>query len=73
VYGIMVPKATPRAVQEKLNADVVKALESPDVKKKFLEQGMESFPSTPEAFANYLQTNIAKYTKIVRESGIKKD
>jgi tripartite-type tricarboxylate transporter receptor subunit TctC len=73
VYGIMVPKATPRAVQEKLNADVVKALESPDVKKKFLEQGMESFPSTPEAFASYLQTNIAKYTKIVRESGIKKD
>jgi tripartite-type tricarboxylate transporter receptor subunit TctC len=73
VYGIMVPKGTPRAVQEKLNADVVKALESPDVKKKFLEQGMESFPSTQEAFANYLQTNIAKYTKIVRESGIKKD
>jgi tripartite-type tricarboxylate transporter receptor subunit TctC len=73
VYGIMVPKATPRAVQEKLNADVVRALESPDVKKRFLEQGMESFPSTQEAFANYLQTNLAKYSKIVRESGIRKD
>ncbi|MBM3408219.1 MAG: tripartite tricarboxylate transporter substrate binding protein [Betaproteobacteria bacterium] len=73
VYGVMVPKATPRTVQEKLNADVVKALESADIKKKFLDQGMESFPSTQEAFANYLQTNIAKYTKIVRESGIKKD
>jgi tripartite-type tricarboxylate transporter receptor subunit TctC len=73
VYGIMVPKATPRAIQEKLNADVVKALESSDVKKKFLEQGMVSFPSTPDEFANYLQTNIAKYTKIVKDSGIKKD
>jgi tripartite-type tricarboxylate transporter receptor subunit TctC len=69
----MVPKATPRAIQEKLNADVVKALESADVKKKFLEQGMVSFPSTQDEFANYLQTNIAKYTKIVKESGIKKD
>ena len=73
VYGIMVPKATPRAVQEKLNADVVKALESADIKKKFLEQGMVSFPSTQDEFANYLQTNIAKYTRIVKESGIKKD
>ena len=73
VYGIMVPKGTPLAVQEKLNADVVKALESADIKKKLLEQGMVSSPSTQDEFANYLQRNIAKYTRIVKESGIKVD
>ncbi len=73
VYGIMVPKGTTLAVQEKLNADVVKALESADIKKKLLEQGMVSSPSTQDEFANYLQRNIAKYTRIVKESGIKVD
>jgi tripartite-type tricarboxylate transporter receptor subunit TctC len=73
VYGIMAPKGTPRAIQEKLNADVVKALDAPDIKKKLLEQGMVSIPSTQEDFANYLQKNIAKYTAIVKESGIKVD
>jgi tripartite-type tricarboxylate transporter receptor subunit TctC len=73
VYGIMAPKGTPRAIQEKLNADVVKALEAPDIRKKLLEQGMVSIPSTQEDFANYLQKNITKYTRIVKESGIKVD
>lgn len=73
VYGIMVPKGTPLAVQEKLNADVVKALESADIKKKLLEQGMVASPSSQDEFANYLQRNITKYTRIVKESGIKVD
>jgi len=73
VYGILAPKGTPRAIQDKLNADVVKALEAPDIKKKLLEQGMVSIPSTQEDFANYLQKNITKYTRIVKESGIKVD
>jgi tripartite-type tricarboxylate transporter receptor subunit TctC len=52
---------------------VVKALEAPDIRKKLLEQGMVSIPSTQEDFANYLQKNITKYTRIVKESGIKVD
>jgi tripartite-type tricarboxylate transporter receptor subunit TctC len=72
-FGLLAPAATPIAIQEKLNADVVKALEAPDIRKKLLEQGMVSIPSTQEDFANYLQKNITKYTRIVKESGIKVD
>jgi len=73
VYGVMVPAATPRAIQEKLNVDVVKALGAPDMRKKMQEQGMVPQPTTQEEFARYLQQNVVKYTKVVKESGIQVD
>jgi tripartite-type tricarboxylate transporter receptor subunit TctC len=73
VYGVMAPIGTPRAIQEKLNADVVKALGAPDMKKKMQEQGMVPQPTTQEEFARYLTRNISLYTKVVKESGIQVD
>lgn len=73
VYGVMTQAGTPRAIQEKLNADVVKALGAPDMRKKMQEQGMVPQPTTQEEFSRYLQKNIAKYTKVVKESGIQVD
>ena len=73
VYGAMAPSGTPRAILEKLNADIVKVLSAPDIRKMMQEQGMVPQPTTQEEFALYLQKNIAKYTKVVKESGIQVD
>jgi tripartite-type tricarboxylate transporter receptor subunit TctC len=73
VYGLLAPSGTPRAIQEKLNADVVKALATPELKRKLQEQGMVPQPTTLEQFAVYLRNDIVKYAKVVKESGIKID
>ena len=52
---------------------VVKALGAPDMRKKMQEQGMVPQPTTQEEFARYLQQNVVKYTKVVKESGIQVD
>ena len=73
VYGLLAPSSTPRAIQEKLNTDVVNALAAPDMKRKLQEQGMAPQPTTLEQFAAYLRNDIIKYSKVVKESGIKID
>jgi len=73
VYGLLAPSNTPRAVLDKLNADVVKALAVPEMKHKLAEQGMVPQPTTGEEFARYLQRDLAKYSKVVKESGIQID
>ena len=65
VYGVMAPSGTPRPILEKLNADVVKALAAPDMKRKLQEQGMAPQPTTQEEFSRYLKNDLAKYTKLV--------
>jgi tripartite-type tricarboxylate transporter receptor subunit TctC len=73
VYGLLAPSSTPRAIQQKLNTDVVNALAAPDMKRKLQEQGMLPQPTTLDQFAAYLRNDIIKYSKVVKESGIKID
>jgi tripartite-type tricarboxylate transporter receptor subunit TctC len=53
-YGLLAPAATPRFVIEKLNGEIIKTLQSPDVRERFLAQGAEPMPGTPEAFAAFM-------------------
>jgi len=73
VYGLLAPSNTPRAILDKLNADVVKALAAPEMGRKLAEQGMVPQPTTSEEFARYLKRDLAKYSKVVKESGIQVD
>lgn len=70
-YGVMLPAKTPREIVAKLNADVVKAIASPVVTKKLAEQSIVPRSSTPEEFADYIRRDARKYSKLVKESGIK--
>ena len=72
-YGLLAPAATPRPAIEKLNREVVKALESPDVRDKLLAQGAEPMPGTPEAFASFMQEEMAKWAPVVKQAGVKLD
>ncbi|MCW5604285.1 MAG: tripartite tricarboxylate transporter substrate binding protein [Burkholderiales bacterium] len=68
-YGILAPAGTPRAVVMKLNHEVVRIVESPEMKSRFVTQGVDLTTSTPEEFADLIRTEIPKWRKIVRDSG----
>jgi tripartite-type tricarboxylate transporter receptor subunit TctC len=70
-YGIVVPSATPRATVARLNADVVRALRSPDAAGRIQAMGQTVSPSTPEEFAKLIRAEYERWGKVVKESGAK--
>jgi tripartite-type tricarboxylate transporter receptor subunit TctC len=72
-YGVLAPAGTPKSAIDKLNKEIVKALESSDVRDRLLAQGAEPMPGTPEAFASFMQEEMAKWAPIVKQAGVKLD
>jgi tripartite-type tricarboxylate transporter receptor subunit TctC len=69
--GLMAPTGTPKPVIDRLNAEVVKIIARPDVKKAWNEQGAEPMSMTPTEFEKYLNADIAKWAKVVKSAGMK--
>ena len=72
-FGVLAPAGTPREIINRLNAEIVKALNSADIKDRFAKQGVEVKTSTPEQFAEFLKSEVARWAKVVKEAGIKGD
>jgi tripartite-type tricarboxylate transporter receptor subunit TctC len=72
-YGVLAPAGTPRPLIEKLNLEITKAIESPEVRDKLLAQGAEPMPGTPEAFASFMNEERAKWAPVVKQAGVKLD
>lgn len=73
-YTAMVaPAGTPRAIVARLNAAVSQALAAKPARDSFARQGAEIMGGTPEAAAGYIRSEIAKWSKVIRETGIKTD
>jgi tripartite-type tricarboxylate transporter receptor subunit TctC len=70
-YGIVAPAATPRPAVEKLNAALNAALANDEVKKKLLVDGAEPLPTSPDAYAADIAREEAKWSEIIRRSGVK--
>jgi len=70
-WGVLMPAGTPRSIVAKLNADTVKTLADPDVKKKFADLGVEAVSSTPEQFAAFIRAEMDKYGRLIKEANIK--
>jgi tripartite-type tricarboxylate transporter receptor subunit TctC len=68
-YGILAPAATPKEVVSKLHREIVKALNSPDMKKRYEEQAALPGGISPEDFSKLIAADTAKYAKVVKESG----
>lgn len=68
--GIMAPAATPRAVVDRLNAEIVKALQSPDVRAKLAAQGAEPLGSTPDEYAAYVRKELERWARVVKATGV---
>ncbi|MGZ5232971.1 MAG: Bug family tripartite tricarboxylate transporter substrate binding protein [Burkholderiales bacterium] len=72
-YGVMMPAGVPKDVLTKIHGDLVKVLKMPDVQQRFQSEGGDTTSNTPEQFAAFIKTEIAKWGKAVRESGAKVD
>ena len=70
-FGVLAPVATPQAIVAKLSADVNRALGEADVRKKMFELGSDPAGSSPEEFARFIRADQAKWSKLMKERGIK--
>jgi tripartite-type tricarboxylate transporter receptor subunit TctC len=71
--GIVGALGTPRDTVLKLNAELTKALNTPDMKERFAKLGTDVRTGTPESLGGWMQTEQAKWAKVVKESGTKFD
>ena len=69
-YGLLVPAATSKEIIARLNGAVVNTLTNPAVKKLFAQTDLEPNYSTPEQFGAYIRSEVAKWAKVIKESGI---
>jgi tripartite-type tricarboxylate transporter receptor subunit TctC len=72
-YGVVVPVKTPKPIVTRLNTEIVKALNAPDLKELFFTQGLDPAPSTPEQFGAYIKSELGKWAKVIKASGAKAD
>lgn len=72
-YGVFVPAGTPGDIVARLNAEIGKALNSPDVRQRLLDSGIEVAPSSADQFASYVRAEMQKWAKVVKDSGAKVD
>lgn len=72
-FGLLTSSKTPRPIVAKLNKEVTRILELPDVRKQLLAMGAEPTPMSPEAFDGLVRDEIRKFTKVVRDANIKVD
>jgi tripartite-type tricarboxylate transporter receptor subunit TctC len=70
-WGVLVPAGTPKPIVDKLQADLVKVLAMPDVREKFAALGVEPMSSTPEQMSRFVQAEVDRYGKLIREANIK--
>ena len=70
-FGLFAPAGTPREIVAKISADTRTVLSLPDARQRLAEQGAEPEPSTPEAFAAFVNADVAKWLDLARKAGIK--
>lgn len=65
--GVFVPAGTPRAIVQKLNAEIVAALANPDLRKRFADMGLVAKSSTPEEFGKFLQAEMTRWRAVLQK------
>ena len=70
-WGLLAPARTPQPIVARLRAETAKILASSDVQKKLEGQGAETVKMSPEEFGRFIRTETAKWSKVVKEAGIK--
>lgn len=70
-WGVFMPAGTPSAITTKFHSDLVKVMQDAHVKAEFAKLGVEAVHSTPEQFVTFMKSETAKYSKLIKEAGIK--
>lgn len=72
-YGLLAPAGTPPATINRLHAEIVKVVQLPEITERWVALGAQPITNTPAEFAAFLRNDLAKWAKVVRESGAKVD
>jgi len=72
-YGFFAPAKTPRDIVDKLNKEIVAVMKEPDVAKKFADQGADIVTGSSEDFGKLVQSELAKWSKFIKEAKITAD
>lgn len=72
-YGIVAPSAMPRDIVEKINAAINRALDDPSINRNLADRGIEKIGGTSVRLGEHIRAEVAKYAKIVRDSGMQID
>jgi len=70
-FGLLAPAKTPREIVFRLNGESSKILASPEVRDRFINDGLEAKGGTPESFGTFIRAEIEKYAKVVKATGLK--
>jgi tripartite-type tricarboxylate transporter receptor subunit TctC len=70
-YGVSAPARTPRPIIDRLHAELVRALNSPDLRDRLKGLGADPVGNTPEQYTAFMQNEIAKWAKVIKAAGIK--
>jgi tripartite-type tricarboxylate transporter receptor subunit TctC len=71
IFGVLAPAKTPTAVINRLNQEMIRVLNRPDVKEKFLSMGVEVVASSPQEFAAAIKAEVARMGKVIKEAGLR--
>ena len=72
-YGVLAPAGTPRDIVVKLNGELVRILNLQDVRERMESEGLDPAGTSPEQFANYIRSEIQKWSRVVQRAGAKVD
>jgi tripartite-type tricarboxylate transporter receptor subunit TctC len=70
---MVVPAGTPREVIARLHAELVKAMNEPEIKAKLVAQGTDPVGSTPEEFGAFMKAEALKWGRLIKEANIQAD
>jgi tripartite-type tricarboxylate transporter receptor subunit TctC len=70
-FGVSAPARTPRPIVDRLNGEIVRALNTPDLRERLLGMGADPVGNTPEQYTLFVQNEIAKWGKVIKAAGIK--
>jgi tripartite-type tricarboxylate transporter receptor subunit TctC len=70
-HGVVVPARTPQAVIARLNSEFNKLLQTPDMRERLLTLGVEVIGGDPKQLTEYIQVEIPRWAKVIKESGAK--
>ena len=71
--GVFAPAATPKEIIGKLNGEIIRIMQLPEIQARLANEGAKFVPKTPDEFSAFVKSEIAKWAKVIKESGARVD